>query len=227
MRIVATSLLCFFLLCVSTTWPKLVCRRKPKAKSQLSRRAKRVSKLIRDIKLRDVSIYHDLYLKLDFVPSLMEDSSLQSFHWRHHVFPSFSGEDVRRTFLSHLLKEFRRKGIRTFIDNDIKRSQLIGPELVQAIRESRFAVVVLSKRYASSRWCLNELVEIKESSKNVMPVFYEVNPSDVRNLSGEFGTAFEEACQGRPEDVKQRWRQALVYVANIAGESSQNWLVFL
>ncbi|CAF2122404.1 unnamed protein product [Brassica napus] len=153
----------------------------------------------------------------------MEDSSLQSFHWRHHVFPSFSGEDVRRTFLSHLLKEFRRKGIRTFIDNDIKRSQLIGPELVQAIRESRFAVVVLSKRYASSRWCLNELVEIKESSKNVMPVFYEVNPSDVRNLSGEFGTAFEEACQGKPEDVKQRWRQALVYVANIAGESSQNW----
>ncbi|XP_056860869.1 disease resistance-like protein DSC2 isoform X1 [Raphanus sativus] len=149
--------------------------------------------------------------------------SLQPCHWRHHVFPSFSGQDVRRTFLSHLLKEFRRKGIRTFIDNDIRRSQMIGPELVQAIRESRFAVVVLSKRYASSRWCLDELVEIKESSKTVMPVFYKVNPSHVRNLNGEFGTAFEEACQGKPEDVKQRWRDALVYVADIAGESSQNW----
>ncbi|XP_056860870.1 disease resistance-like protein DSC2 isoform X2 [Raphanus sativus] len=148
--------------------------------------------------------------------------SLQPCHWRHHVFPSFSGQDVRRTFLSHLLKEFRRKGIRTFIDNDIRRSQMIGPELVQAIRESRFAVVVLSKRYASSRWCLDELVEIKESSKTVMPVFYKVNPSHVRNLNGEFGTAFEEACQGKPEDVKQRWRDALVYVADIAGESSQN-----
>lgn len=100
---------------------------------------------------------------------------------------------------------------------------MIGPELVQAIRESRFAVVVLSKRYASSRWCLDELVEIKESSKTVMPVFYKVNPSHVRNLNGEFGTAFEEACQGKPEDVKQRWRDALVYVADIAGESSQNW----
>ncbi|KAL1210730.1 putative disease resistance protein [Cardamine amara subsp. amara] len=157
----------------------------------------------------------------------MADSSslsLQSCHWRHHVFPSFSGKDVRRTFLSHLLKEFGRIGIRTFIDNDIKRSQMISSELVQAIRESRIAVVVLSQTYASSSWCLNELVEIKKVSQKVMPVFYEVDPSDVRKLRGEFGKAFEKACERQPEEeVNQRWREALVYVANIAGESSQNW----
>ncbi|KAG7551102.1 Toll/interleukin-1 receptor homology (TIR) domain superfamily [Arabidopsis thaliana x Arabidopsis arenosa] len=136
--------------------------------------------------------------------------SLQSCHWRHHVFPSFSGKDVRRTFLSHLLKEFRRKGIRTFIDNDIKRSQMISSELVQAIRESRIAVVVLSRTYASSSWCLNELVEIKKVCQKIMPVFYEVDPSDVRKLMGEFGKAFEEACERQPdEEVKQKWREAL------------------
>lgn len=144
------------------------------------------------------------------------------------MFPSFSGKDVRRTFLSHLLKEFRRKGIRTFIDNDIKRSQMISSELVQAIRESRIVVVVLSQTYASSSWCLNELVEIKKVSQKVMPVFYEVDPSDVRKIRGKFGKAFEKACEGQPEEeVKQRWREALVYVANIAGVSSQNWLVVL
>ncbi|CAA0403400.1 unnamed protein product [Arabidopsis thaliana] len=157
----------------------------------------------------------------------MEESSslsLQSCNWRHHVFPSFSGKDVRRTFLSHLLKEFRRKGIRTFIDNDIKRSQMISSELVRAIRESRIAVVVLSRTYASSSWCLNELVEIKKVSQMIMPVFYEVDPSDVRKRTGEFGKAFEEACERQPdEEVKQKWREALVYIANIAGESSQNW----
>ncbi|CAA7048562.1 unnamed protein product [Microthlaspi erraticum] len=155
--------------------------------------------------------------------SLSSSLSLNSSHWRHHVFPSFSGKDVRRTFLSHLLKEFRRKGIRTFIDNDIKRSQMIGPELEQAVRESRIAVVVLSQTYASSSWCLDELVEIKRVNPKIIPVFYEVSPSDVRKLRGEFGEAFEEACEGKPEEVKQRWREALVYVANIAGESSQNW----
>lgn len=143
------------------------------------------------------------------------------------MFPSFSGEDVRRTFLSHLLKEFRRKGIRTFIDNDIKRSQMIGPELEQAVRESRIAVVVLSPTYASSSWCLDELAEIKKANPKIMPVFYEVNPSDVRKQRGEFGKAFEEACEGKPEQVKQKWKEALVYVANIAGESSHNWLVVL
>lgn len=144
------------------------------------------------------------------------------------MFPSFSGKDVRRTFLSHLLKEFRRKGIRTFIDNDIKRSQMISSELVRAIRESRIAVVVLSRTYASSSWCLNELVEIKKVSQMIMPVFYEVDPSDVRKRTGEFGKAFEEACERQPdEEVKQKWREALVYIANIAGESSQNWLVVL
>ncbi|KAF3535058.1 hypothetical protein F2Q69_00019005 [Brassica cretica] len=83
--------------------------------------------------------------------------------------------------------------VSNYIYNDIKRSQMIGPELVQTIRESRFAVVVLSKRYASSSWCLNDLVEVKESCKKIC---------------GEFGTAFEEACQGKPEDVKQRWRES-------------------
>lgn len=58
---------------------------------------------------------------------------------------------------------------------------MISPELVQTIRESRFAVEVLSKRYPSSSWWR------------------------LRNLarrSVEKGTAFEEACQGKPEDVK-------------------------
>lgn len=152
-------------------------------------------------------------------------------NWIHDVFPSFHGADVRKAFLSHVLKEFKRKGIDTFIDNDIDRSKSIGPELVEAIRGSRIAIVLLSKNYASSTWCLNELVEIitcrKEFGQTVMTVFYKVDPTDVKKQTGEFGTVFIKTCEGKTEEDIGRWRRVLAEVATIAGYHSSNWLVLL
>ncbi|CAN6933078.1 unnamed protein product [Brassica oleracea] len=48
-------------------------------------------------------------------------------NWIHDVFPSFHGADVRKKFLSHVLKEFKRRGIDTFIDNNIERSKSCSP----------------------------------------------------------------------------------------------------
>lgn len=147
---------------------------------------------------------------------------------RYHVFPSFHGPDVRKGFLSHLLNLFERKGITTFKDQEIKRGYTIGPELVQAIRESRLSLVVLSKKYATSSWCLDELVEILKCKKEhgmVMPIFYEVDPSDVRKQRGEFGSAFQKTCEGKGEGEKKIWIKALADVATIAGEHSSNWFV--
>ncbi|CDY07347.1 BnaA07g24260D [Brassica napus] len=148
-------------------------------------------------------------------------------NWIHDVFPSFHGADVRKKILSHVLKEFKRRGIDTFIDNNIERSKSIGPKLIEAIRGSRVAIVLLSKNYASSTWCLNELVEItkcrREFGQTVMPVFYEVDPSDVKKQSGEFGKVFQDICNGKKEEDTRTWREALVEVATIAGEHSSNW----
>ncbi|KAG7547255.1 Toll/interleukin-1 receptor homology (TIR) domain, partial [Arabidopsis suecica] len=57
----------------------------------------------------------------------------------------------------------------------------------------------------------------------VIPIFYNVDPSEVRKQSGEFGKVFEETCEGKTDDEKQRWMQALADVANVAGEDSRNW----
>ncbi|KAL0691801.1 hypothetical protein Bca4012_091480 [Brassica carinata] len=145
----------------------------------------------------------------------------------HDVFPSFHGADVRKSFLSHLLKEFGIKGINLFIDNEITRGEFIGPELKKAIQGSRIAIVLLSKRYASSSWCLDELVEImkckEELGQTVMPVFYEVDPSDVKKQAGDFGKVFKKTCKGKTNEVIVKWSQALAKVATLAGYHSKNW----
>ncbi|CAN8254980.1 unnamed protein product [Cochlearia groenlandica] len=145
---------------------------------------------------------------------------------RYHVFLSFHSGDVRRKFLSHLHYHFESKGIKTFKDHEMERGKTIGPELKQAIRESRIYIVVLSEKYASSSWCLDELVEImkcKEKEQRVMTIFYDVDPSHVRNQSGVFGAAFMDTCVRKSVEKRQRWRKALTDVANIIGEHSLSW----
>ncbi|CAA0394637.1 unnamed protein product [Arabidopsis thaliana] len=147
--------------------------------------------------------------------------------WRYDVFPSFRGEDVRNNFLSHLLKEFESKGIVTFRDDHIERSHTIGDELRAAIRESKISVVLFSENYASSSWCLDELVEImkckEEQGLKVMPVFYKVDPSDIRKQTGKFGMSFLETCCGKTEERQHNWRRALTDAANIVGDHPQDW----
>ncbi|CAF1887987.1 unnamed protein product [Brassica napus] len=159
--------------------------------------------------------------------SSSSSSSSSTRHYNYDVFPSFSGQDVRRTFLSHFFEALKSKGIKTFIDNGIIRSESINFELIRAIRESRIAVVILSKNYASSSWCLNELQLIMECKvslgQTVMTIFYDVEPSDVRKQTLDFGKAFKETCYGKTEEKKKKWTEALSQVAVIAGEHSVSW----
>ncbi|KFK25992.1 disease resistance protein [Arabis alpina] len=145
--------------------------------------------------------------------------------WKTDVFVSFRGEDVRKTFVSHLFSELDRIGINAFRDDlDLERGKSISPELVDAIKSSRFAIVVVSKNYAASSWCLDELLKIMECKdmidQTIVPVFYEVNPSDVRRQSGSFG---EDVESHSDEEKVKKWKEALTKLASISGEDSQNW----
>ncbi|KAG7564450.1 Toll/interleukin-1 receptor homology (TIR) domain [Arabidopsis suecica] len=159
--------------------------------------------------------------------SLLSPPTLVSRIWKHHVFPSFHGADVRKTILSHILESFRRKGIDPFIDNNIERSKSIGPKLLEAIKGSKIAIVLLSKNYASSSWCLDELAEIMKCreviGQIVMTIFYEVEPTEIKKQTGDFGKAFRKTCKDKPKEHIEKWRTALKDVATIAGYHSRNW----
>ncbi|KAL1224668.1 Disease resistance protein RPS6 [Cardamine amara subsp. amara] len=156
-------------------------------------------------------------------------SSSSSRNWRYDVFPSFRGEDVRQSFLSHFLKELDRKLISAFKDNKIEKGQTLDPVLKQAIKDSRIAIVIFSENYASSAWCLNELLEIlkckDEFNQLVIPIFYNIDPSHVRKQSGDFGKIFTKTClsHNKTEAEIGLWRKALTNVANIVGSHPQKW----
>ncbi|KAF3432362.1 hypothetical protein FNV43_RR27102 [Rhamnella rubrinervis] len=107
--------------------------------------------------------------------------------WKYDVFLSFRGEDTRKQVTDHLYYALNQKGINTFRDDkELKRGKPISPELLKAVEESRFAVVILSKDYASSSWCLDELSKIVECNKvkgqTIIPVFYHVEPTEAEAI---------------------------------------------
>ena len=151
-------------------------------------------------------------------------SSSSTPGWKYDVFLSFRGTDTRKNFTDHLYAALSQKGIFTFRDDEkLERGTFIAPELLSAIEDSRFAVVILSRDYASSSWCLIELAKIVECMEKkgliVLPVFHYVDPSDVCNQRGAFAEAFvkhQQRFKDKIEDV-YTWRAALTQVASIAG----------
>ncbi|KAG8639892.1 disease resistance protein RUN1 isoform X2 [Manihot esculenta] len=155
------------------------------------------------------------------VSSSSSSSSSSLREWKYDAFLSFRGEDIRKSFISHLHKELSREGINTFIDDrELETGQSISQTLTEAIRSSRILIIILSKNYASSRWCLDELVQIlkckKAGSQTVLPIFYDVSPSQVRKQSGNFENAFDSHGQLFKEKVQQ-WRDAIMQVADLCG----------
>ncbi|GJU15197.1 NB-ARC domains-containing protein [Tanacetum coccineum] len=133
-------------------------------------------------------------------------SSSNPHRWRYDVFVSFRGEDIRKGFMDHLFNDFKQKGIHAFRDdNELPKGEEISPHLYKAIEESRFLIVIFSKDYASSSWCLRELVKILECKQIENPkyevriIFYDAKP-----------------------DVISKWKEALSMAADLSGFDLQD-----
>ncbi|KAL2951430.1 hypothetical protein AAZX31_19G049800 [Glycine max] len=159
---------------------------------------------------------------------MARQSSSSSFSYRftNDVFLSFRGKDTRHSFTGNLYKALSERGINTFIDDKkLPRGDEITSALEKAIEESRIFIIVLSENYAWSSFCLNELDYILKFIKGkgllVLPVFYKVDPSDVRNHTGSFGEslAYHEKKFKSTNNMEklETWKMALNQVANLSG----------
>lgn len=142
---------------------------------------------------------------------------------RWDVFLSFRGTDTRYNFTSHLYDKLDSNRIVTFMDDpELRSGENISEALIRAIYESRTYIVVFSENYASSKWCLDELVEIykchKSAQRLVIPVFYKIDASVVRHQIGTFKVAFEKHQARCKMEMVDEWRLTLKEVADLSGE---------
>ncbi|CAK7337499.1 unnamed protein product [Dovyalis caffra] len=127
------------------------------------------------------------------------ESSSSRHGCTYDVFLSFRGADTRKRFANHLYAALDQAGIYAFWDdNELSLGEEISPHLLQAIQGSKISIVVFSKGYASSRWCLGELIFKKRW-----------------NFSKAFD-GHEEAFKIETVKVK-RWREALEEAKNLSG----------
>ncbi|XP_004289270.1 PREDICTED: TMV resistance protein N-like [Fragaria vesca subsp. vesca] len=141
--------------------------------------------------------------------------------WKYDVFLSFRGIDTRNGYTNYLYNSLEDQGIKTFMDDrELQKGKSISTELFAAIEESNIALVVLSLNYASSAWCLDELLKIlecMEARKTIYPIFYNVDPCEVRRQTGNFAEAFTKHEKRPSDDTEkvQKWRAALTKVSNL------------
>lgn len=129
------------------------------------------------------------------------------------VYLNFRSEDVGNTFVSHLYAALLRKNINTFMDLDhLDKTEEISRGIMKAIDGSKVSVIIFSENYASSPKCLDELVHILECKERlgqlVLPVFYHVDPSHVRNSFHELPKV-------------DKWRRALEAASDLKGYTSE------
>ncbi|XP_039173539.1 disease resistance protein RPV1-like [Eucalyptus grandis] len=147
---------------------------------------------------------------------------------RYDVFLSFNGLDTRKEFTDHLYHRLGTAGICVFRDcNRIRIGEEFSPVLLDAITCSKISIPIISGHYASSKWCLRELIHImdfkKSNSHIVLPIFYKVDPSDVRHLKGKFGEAFHSHKHRFDEKDIEEGRQALKDVSDLHGWKSDEF----
>ncbi|KAA3481941.1 TMV resistance protein N-like [Gossypium australe] len=152
---------------------------------------------------------------------MASSSSSSSLPMKHQVFLSFRGEDTRLNFTSHLLKALKDTGMNVFFDEDtLEKGDQLSLALSQAIAVSNLSIIILSVNYASSKSCLAELSDIMRRKDTqghiVLPIFYHVDPSDVRTLGGRFKTSFDDH-ELKNLDQVQQWQAAFAEVGKLKG----------
>ncbi|QCD76717.1 TIR domain-containing protein-like [Vigna unguiculata] len=96
------------------------------------------------------------------------------------VFINHRGIDTKRNVAGLLYDNLTRIGVRSFLDSmNMKPGDRLFQHIDRGILGCKVGVAVFSPRYCDSYFCLHELALLMESNKRVVPIFYDVKPSQL------------------------------------------------
>ncbi|KAK4804783.1 hypothetical protein SAY86_004600 [Trapa natans] len=145
------------------------------------------------------------------------------------VFINHRGVDTKRNMASLLYHHLSLLNVRSFLDmNTLKPGDCLSERIQNAIRDCKVGIAVFSPNYGSSYYCLLELALMMEMKKKIIPVFFDVMPSEIhvnpRQMhctSGEiqrFHRALEEAKMAVGlvfNSLKGNWSDVLTTTSDI------------
>ncbi|CAN1730121.1 Disease resistance-like protein DSC1 [Linum perenne] len=141
------------------------------------------------------------------------------------VFLNYCHEDTGNGFVSHLSTALVCKGIPVSPIgkySEMRKSTTTTSIVSSAIKKAKLSILIISNRYAQTQYCLDELVliikEMENNSQIVIPVFYHVNTTDIEEVNGVFGEAFDQFAESQSSSRKAEWSAALVASANVTGK---------
>ena len=106
----------------------------------------------------------------------------------YDIFINHRGPDSKKTLATHMYDRLSKHDLRVFLDQrELQEGDPFPSQIEGAIRTASVHIAIFSPRYAESIWCLKELVLMLESNKTIIPVFYGVQPSELRWTQRETG----------------------------------------
>ncbi|XP_059063766.1 disease resistance protein Roq1-like isoform X2 [Cryptomeria japonica] len=138
----------------------------------------------------------------------------------YDVFINHRGPDSKQTLALPLYESLEELGIRAFLDKEeMELGQSFPSAIETAINSALVHIAIISKRYAESPWCLQELILMQQTKAKIIPVFYGVEPWEVRYIEkGAYADAFiQYQNKSRYLEKLDVWKKALQDISFTAG----------
>ncbi|GMH05422.1 hypothetical protein Nepgr_007262 [Nepenthes gracilis] len=123
----------------------------------------------------------------------------------YDVFINHRGVDTKKKIVGLLANQLIDVGLTVFVDSkSMKAGDNLVDKIENGIRDCKVGVVVFSRRYCESRACLRELALMVDCKKKIIPIFWDVEPSELRlEDNGDFTAAEVQRFRGALREARR------------------------